>query len=65
MKIAIIGLGLIGGSLAKAFKTFTDNEVYGFDTDHATLAYAKLSEAVDDTLTDDILPECDLVIAAL
>lgn len=65
MKIAIIGLGLIGGSLAKAFKTFTDNEVYGFDTDHATLAYAKLSEAVDDTLTDDILPECDLVITAL
>lgn len=65
MKIAIIGLGLIGGSLAKAFKTYTDSEVYGLDADAATLAYAKLSEAIDDTLTDDILPACDVVFIAL
>lgn len=65
MKIAIIGLGLIGGSLAKAFKAYTDNRVYGCDADAATLAYAKLSETVDEPLTDEILPECDLVIVAL
>ena len=65
MKIAIIGLGLIGGSLAKAFKTNTDNPVYGYDADAATLAYAKLSETIDDTCTDDTLSECDLVILAL
>lgn len=65
MKIAIIGLGLIGGSLAKAFKTYTDNRVYGCDADAATLAYAKLSETIDEPLTDEILPECDLVIVAL
>lgn len=65
MKIAIIGLGLIGGSLAKAFKTYTDNPVYGYDADAATLAYAKLSETIDDTCADDTLSECDLVILAL
>ena len=65
MKIAIIGLGLIGGSLAKAFKTYTDNRVYGCDADAATLAYAKLSETIDEPLTDEILPECDLVIVCL
>ena len=65
MKIAIIGLGLIGGSLAKAFKTYTDNRVYGCDADAATLAYAKLSETIDEPLTDEILPECDLVLVAL
>ena len=64
MKIAIIGLGLIGGSLAKAFKAYTDNRVYGCDADAATLAYAKLSETIDEPLTDEILPECDLVIVA-
>ena len=65
MKIAIIGLGLIGGSLAKAFTAYTDNRVYGCDADAATLAYAKLSETIDEPLTDEILPECDLVIVAL
>ena len=65
MKIAIIGLGLIGGSLAKAFKAYTDNRVYGCDADAATLAYAKLSETIDEPLTDEILPECDLVLVAL
>ena len=65
MKIAIIGLGLIGGSLAKAYKAYTDNRVYGCDADAATLAYAKLSETIDEPLTDEILPECDLVIVAL
>lgn len=65
MKIGIIGLGLIGGSFAKAFKARSTNEVYGFDKDCETLSYAKLSESVDDVLTDEILPECSLIIIAL
>ena len=65
MKIGIIGLGLIGGSFAKAFKTRSTNEVYGFDKDCDTLSYAKLSESIDDVLTDEILPECSLIIIAL
>lgn len=65
MKIAVIGLGLIGGSFAKAFKTFTDHTVYGYDADQATLAYAKLSEAVDEDLTDELLSEADLLLLSL
>ena len=30
MEIGIIGLGLIGGSLAKAISQNTDNTVYGY-----------------------------------
>ena len=52
MKIGIVGLGLIGGSVAKAYKTF-GNIVYGFDTDTTILGYAKLSGTIDDLLTSD------------
>ena len=31
MEIGIVGLGLIGGSLAKAISQNTDNTVYGYD----------------------------------
>ena len=31
MKIGIIGLGLIGGSMAKALKNRTENVVFGYD----------------------------------
>ncbi len=65
MKTAIIGLGLIGGSMAKAYKASGGAQVYGYDTDKATLGYAKLSEAIDEELTDEILRKCDLVIIAL
>ena len=42
MKIGVVGLGLIGGSAAKAYKAY-ENIVYGFDTDSTILGYAKLS----------------------
>ena len=61
MKIGIIGLGLIGGSIAKAYKKYSDAKVFGFDIDKKSLSYAKLSETVDGTLTDEILSECDIV----
>lgn len=65
MKIGIVGLGLIGGSFAKAFKANSSNEIYGFDSDSETLSYARLSESIDDVLTDEILPDCSLIIIAL
>lgn len=48
MKILILGLGLIGGSLARALKYFTDNEVYGFDTDEEAVRRAVLVGACDE-----------------
>lgn len=65
MKIAIIGLGLIGGSIAKAIKDNTDHTVYGADIQQSVVLRAKLIDAIDDELDDNKLFECDLVIIAL
>lgn len=65
MKIGIVGLGLIGGSLAKALKYNTSNEILGTDIDRGVLLKAKLLGAIDDELLPEQLPECDLVITAL
>ena len=65
MKIAIIGLGLIGGSLARTIKLHTDAAVYGCDLNPATVEQALLMEAMDGELTDGLLRQCDLVLVAL
>ncbi len=65
MKIAIIGLGLIGGSLARTIKLHTDHTVYGCDLDPQTIRQAFLMEAIDAELTDDALAQCDLVLVSL
>ncbi len=64
MKIGICGLGLIGGSMAKAYKK-ENHIVYGYDRDIVTLEYAKMKGVVDDTLNDKTLAECDAVLVAL
>jgi len=65
MKIGIIGLGLIGGGLAKTIKTHTDASVVGFDISPTTLNKAKLLGAVDQAMDEQNLKECDLVFVAL
>ncbi|MCQ4636596.1 prephenate dehydrogenase [Anaerovorax odorimutans] len=65
MKIAIIGLGLIGGSMAKAIKENTDHTVYGYDLSDTVQKKAKLINAIDEPLTDELLRDCDLTIVAL
>lgn len=65
MKIGIAGLRLIGGSMARAFKFYTDNTVYGFDIDEASVKRARLVCAIDDELTDENVSDCDVVIVAL
>ena len=64
MKVGIVGLGLIGGSLAKAYKR-AQAEVLGFDKDRLTTGFAKLAEAIDDELTEERLSECDLILLAI
>lgn len=63
MKIGVVGLGLIGGSVAKAYKAY-ENIVYGFDTDSTILGYAKLSGTIDDILTPEKYGECELIVLA-
>lgn len=65
MKIAIIGLGLIGGSMAKAIKENTGHAVYGTDLNDTVVKKARLIGAIDEALTDEILGDCDLTLVAL
>ena len=65
MEIGIVGLGLIGGSLAKAISQNTDHTVYGFDLSEEVMAKAVLLDAIEQPLTDKILPHCDIIIVAL
>lgn len=64
-RIAIIGLGLMGGSLALALKGQCA-ALYGIDSDHATLQLALDKGIVDQAHTDAarLLPQADLVILA-
>jgi len=64
MTAGIVGLGLIGGSLAKAYKA-AGHKVLAFDIDETMLGYAKISGVVDEILTDENLKECDVVLIAL
>ena len=62
MIIGIVGLGLIGGSLAKAYKREEDVYLMAYDIDKPTLDFAILAGDVDAILTPDRLKECDLVL---
>ena len=58
-----IGLGLIGGSLARALRlTFPDCTIIAFDTDKDSLALAKQERICDITCTqlDESFSECDI-----
>ncbi len=64
MTVGIVGLGLIGGSMAKAFRENTDYEVLGYDANHTVDGFAQLSGIVHGELTEETIPSCDLLILA-
>lgn len=47
MKITVIGLGLIGGSICKAIKKYTSHEVLGYGRNKVTLQKALNCNAID------------------
>ncbi len=65
MNIGIVGLGLIGGSAAKAIKTKTGHSVFAIDISKETMLMAKLSGAVDESLGNTNIGDCDIIILAL
>lgn len=65
MDIGIVGLGLIGGSMAKAISQYTDHTVYGYDASDSVMKKAVLVGAIDQPLTDELIEICDIVIIAL
>lgn len=64
MTVGILGLGLIGGSLARAYK-LAGHTVYVKNRDESMLSFAMLSGAVDGKLNEDTIPQCDLILLAI
>ena len=64
MTVGIVGLGLIGGSFAKAYHA-TGHTVLAFDIDRSTYDFAVLSGTVNGPLTDETLSTCDLILIAV
>ena len=65
MNVAIVGLGLIGGSMAKSIKNRTAHTVWGTDLNSETMTMARMCGAIDAPLTDENLPQADLILVAI
>lgn len=65
MKVGIIGLGLIGGSLARAYSRDGRHEVLVSDLDPAVLTLAKAEGVVQAVLRPDNMGDCDLILIAV
>ena len=65
MNIGIVGLGLIGGSLAKSAKKNTKYKVYGYDICKEVIKSAVAEKSIDGELTEKRLASCDYVFIPL
>ena len=64
MKVGILGLGLIGGSLARAYAV-AGHTVYAKNRSESILSFAMLSGAVHGKLDEETIPQCDLILLAI
>lgn len=64
MKVGIVGLGLIGGSMAKAYKA-EGHTVFAADRDQSILELAQIDGTVDEELSPGNIPQCELILLAL
>ena len=64
MTVGILGLGLIGGSLARAYAK-AGHRVLACEKDESILGFAQLSGAVDDVLNDENINQCNLILLSV
>ena len=64
MNVGILGLGLIGGSLARAY-ALEGHTVYAVQRNEAMLSFAMLAGAVHGKLNEETIPKCDLILLAI
>ena len=64
MTVGILGLGLIGGSLARAY-AIAGHTVYVSVRNESMLSFAQLAGAVHGPLTPENMAECDLILLAI
>ena len=65
--ITVVGLGLIGGSMAMALKKLGPRKIWGVDIDREVLRKAEKTKVIDGGFTEgaSVLPTSDLVIICL
>lgn len=61
MTVGVVGLGLIGGSFAKAYSA-AGHKVLAANRSESTLQFALMSGAARGRLTDENIKDCDLVL---
>lgn len=64
MNVGILGLGLIGGSLARAY-ALEGHTVYAVQRNQSMLSFAMLAGAVHGRLNEETIPQCDLILLAI
>ena len=64
MNVGILGLGLIGGSFARAY-ALEGHTVYAIQRNESMLSFAMLAGAVHGKLTEETIPKCDLILLAI
>ena len=70
MNVGIVGLGLIGGSMARAYREFSNEQglcfkIFGTDKNRSIIDFACLEGTLDGHLDSDTLALCDLIFIAL
>ena len=70
MKVGIVGLGLIGGSIAKAYREFANVSgeeiiIYGYNRSESITEFAILQGVLDGKLDETTIPLCDLIFIGL
>ena len=64
MNVGILGLGLIGGSLARAYAK-CGHTVYASEADESMLEFAQLAGVVHGVLNKETIPCCQLILPAV
>ena len=64
MNVGILGLGLIGGSFARAY-ALEGHTVYAIQRNESMLSFAMLAGAVHGKLTEQTIGQCDLILLAI
>ncbi len=65
MTVGIVGLGLIGGSFAKAYSDNDEHKVLAYDIDEQTMQAAYTAKNIDGELNKDNISACNLILVAL
>ena len=66
MKVGIVGLGLLGGSIGLKLKDLYDNiTIYGYDIDYKSVSYCLKNKIIDVKFEEEFISELDFIFLAI